>query len=237
MLWPAAVRAASSAVSALGGLSSGGRMRSADRALQHDMARKGIQIRVADAKAAGIHPLYALGAQVSSPTFTHGSAGKDAAAAIGGVGRAVAQYGRHKEVAKRQALADAQALRESNSRLLTDEVQRQYITSNIAVNAQRLNQTGFGRKPLYVKMYDNRGELGSLDKGEMFLVGEQVAEQLEGMGALGMGIYGTSTAEKRDPKLLDAYRWMRGEGKYKTRYRVKPLRPGQRRLKDVILRR
>ncbi len=236
MAWPAAVTAASSAISALGGLGSGGRMRTADRALQHDMARKGIQIRVADAKAAGIHPLYALGAQVSSPTFTAGSAGKDAAAAIGGVGRAVAQYGRGKEVAMRQRGIDTMQRAESNSRLATDEIQRQYIASNIALNAQRLNQTGFGRKPLYVKMYDNRGELGDLSKGEMFLVGEQVAEQLEGMGALGMGIYGTSTAEKRNPRILDAYRWMRGEGKYKTRYRVKPLRPGQRRLKDVYLR-
>ncbi len=232
MSWPAGLTAASSAISALGGLSSRGGARSADRQLQHDMARKGIQIRVADAKAAGIHPLYALGASVSSPTVTAGSAGKDAAAAIGGVGRAVAQYGRSKESARRQGMADAMQLRESNSRLLTDEVQRQYISSNIAVNAQRLNQTGFGRKPLYVKMYDNRGELGSLSKGEMFLVGEQVAEQLEGMGALGMGIYGTSTAEKRSPKLLEAYRWIRGEGKYRTRYRFKT---GQRQMKDIYL--
>lgn len=39
-----------------------------DRDLQREYARNGIQWRVADARAAGIHPLAALGAQTSSPS-------------------------------------------------------------------------------------------------------------------------------------------------------------------------
>ncbi|AXH74146.1 MAG: DNA pilot protein [Microviridae sp.] len=35
---------------------------------QREQLQKGIQYRVADAKAAGIHPLYALGAQIQSPS-------------------------------------------------------------------------------------------------------------------------------------------------------------------------
>ena len=43
-------------------------------ALQEEAFRSGIQTRVKDAAAAGIHPLYALGASSSvSPTFTSGS--------------------------------------------------------------------------------------------------------------------------------------------------------------------
>lgn len=40
----------------------------ADRALQQEFAKQGIRWRVEDAKAAGIHPLYALGAQI--PTYS-----------------------------------------------------------------------------------------------------------------------------------------------------------------------
>lgn len=39
-----------------------------DRALQREFAENGVQWRVNDAKAAGIHPLAALGAQLSSPS-------------------------------------------------------------------------------------------------------------------------------------------------------------------------
>ena len=55
--------------------------------LQREFAQKGIQWRVADAKAAGIHPLYALGASTnaynpvySTQTNPYGGAGSDLAA-------------------------------------------------------------------------------------------------------------------------------------------------------------
>ncbi len=52
-----------------------------------------IQRRVADARKAGVHPLYALGAnvQASSPMMTMGSAPKDGVNAIAGMGRQIAR--------------------------------------------------------------------------------------------------------------------------------------------------
>lgn len=51
----------------------------ADRALQRQFATEGIRWRVADAKAAGLHPLFALGAQLpsSSPTTFIPGTGSD----------------------------------------------------------------------------------------------------------------------------------------------------------------
>lgn len=68
--------------------------------LQKDFAQKGIQWRVADAKAAGIHPLYALGANTTSfspvPVGSNfGQAGQDIGRAVEAAGtpqtRAVGQ--------------------------------------------------------------------------------------------------------------------------------------------------
>lgn len=66
--------------------------------MQRDFAQHGIQWRVADAKAAGVHPLYALGAQTHSfqPTAVGdsfdfiGDAGQD-------IGRAISQASRGEE--------------------------------------------------------------------------------------------------------------------------------------------
>lgn len=61
MVWPAAIAAASSVI---GGLF---QKSGADKqaAMQKEFAQNGIRWRVADAEKAGIHPLYALGAQVT----------------------------------------------------------------------------------------------------------------------------------------------------------------------------
>lgn len=45
-------------------------MSSADREMQERFAKEGVRWRVADARAAGLHPLAALGAQISSPSPT-----------------------------------------------------------------------------------------------------------------------------------------------------------------------
>ncbi len=228
MAWPAIVGAVASGVSALGGIGSSGSSRK-DRLRQWMREDTVIRRRVQDAEAAGIHPLYALGANVTSPTIGGGSVARSGVVAAGRtVARAASDYGSSKRVAE----AHDQAMRESAAKSTMYEAAagRDYIeqmksASEIGVSAQRLNQTGFGRGdvsklgPLYQKMYDNRKELGSLGEGEMFLVGPQVAEQLEGMGAVALGTYGTTTGRKKSSKLLSAYRWMRGEGKWATKYR------------------
>lgn len=69
MPFPWLPSAIAGAASLLGGESANRQAARAAReqaALQREFAQKGIQWRVADAKAAGIHPLYALGAQTNS---------------------------------------------------------------------------------------------------------------------------------------------------------------------------
>lgn len=63
---------------AIGGLIGGGMSKDAviaandaNRDMAYDFANRGIQMRVEDAKKAGIHPLAALGASVSSPGAVH----------------------------------------------------------------------------------------------------------------------------------------------------------------------
>ncbi len=66
--------------------------RSSRRAEQYHREDTAIRRRVADAKAAGVHPLFALGANVSSsPMLTMGSAQKDGTNAIAGMGRQIAR--------------------------------------------------------------------------------------------------------------------------------------------------
>lgn len=76
-------------------------------AYQREFAQKGIQWRVEDAKAAGLHPLFALGAQTPSysPAQTVGSGvGKSLSEAGQAIGNAVARQ----QTAEQQQLAAAQ---------------------------------------------------------------------------------------------------------------------------------
>lgn len=63
-----------------------------NRALQKEFAQNSIQWKVADAKKAGIHPLYALGAQTHSFTPVHTGLGSSLADAGQSIGRAVDAY-------------------------------------------------------------------------------------------------------------------------------------------------
>ncbi len=87
--WPAAVGAIAEGVSALGGLGGGKDPgRSSRRHEAWQMQGKLIQQRVADAKAAGVHPLYAMGANIGGGAgqfLTSGSSGKDAIRVARGV--------------------------------------------------------------------------------------------------------------------------------------------------------
>lgn len=81
------------AAATLGGGAMSSREAKRSTMMQKKFAQRGIQWRVKDAKAAGLHPLYALGAQL--PTFTPVSSGLgDSLAAAGqDIGRAVAARG------------------------------------------------------------------------------------------------------------------------------------------------
>lgn len=84
-------------------------------ALQREFAQMGIRWRVEDAKAAGLHPLFALGGQLPqfSPAFSTDSVGPALANAGQSVGRAIASQ---ETTAERQAQALAMQLLESQIR-------------------------------------------------------------------------------------------------------------------------
>lgn len=80
----------SAGTSILGGLL-GSSEKSKDRKMQKEFAQSGIQWKVEDAKKAGVHPLYALGANTHSfaPVSTGGDIGTGIAAAGQDISRAV----------------------------------------------------------------------------------------------------------------------------------------------------
>jgi hypothetical protein len=92
-------------------------------ALQKEMAQKGIQWRVEDAKAAGISPLAALGAQTSSPTI--------GVMANTSVANAVSKAG--------QALSDKK-INDLNAQLLESQIKNNNAQSTMYLaEAQRAN--------------------------------------------------------------------------------------------------
>lgn len=88
-MWQAAVPAAINAVTSLFGGSksdkSARRAAEQNAAMQREFAQNGIRWKVADAKAAGVHPLYALGAQTHSfsPVYTGDTGTPNAIANMG----------------------------------------------------------------------------------------------------------------------------------------------------------
>lgn len=123
------------------GRSSQEKMMEQQIALQREFAQSGIQWRVADARAAGVHPLYALGAQTHS--FSPMSIGSDPlasgiAAAGQNIGRAIdstaSQGSREKSFQ-----AAIQALQLQRGKLEND-----LLKTQIASNVGRLNSAQIG---------------------------------------------------------------------------------------------
>lgn len=129
----------------------------ANAALQREFAQQGVRWKVADAKAAGIHPLYALGASTvgASPSFVGdtgvgnalSSMGQDVSRAImAGASARERQEMEARELALvREREADARAARDraearENARLMSqlqnDEVQRQLWMSQMMRDRQ-----------------------------------------------------------------------------------------------------
>lgn len=119
--------------------------------MQREFAQKGIQWKVEDAKAAGIHPLYALGA--STHSFSPVQVGNPLGDALGDMGQELGRaFNAQASNAERQrqaaeyagqAAERLQMDRERHrSQLLNDEVQRQYWASRIASANQVGNPPG-----------------------------------------------------------------------------------------------
>lgn len=132
-----ALGAAGSVVGGLLGQSASAQASQVNYAAQKEFAQNGIRWRVADAKAAGLHPLAALGAQTPSytPSAFVGDTSwmGDAASRLGqGIGRAAEAKMTAKERARERAVADhSVALSMETKRL-----QNQYLETQIQAQKQ-----------------------------------------------------------------------------------------------------
>lgn len=136
MVWPAVIAAGASIAGGLMGAGSADKQKDAqlanadaDRALAIQMANEGIRWRVADARAAGIHPLYALGAQLPShspTTFIPGETGH--------LGRGIAEAGQHIGRAVEASTSSTERLTSRINALAVDraELENELLRSKIA---------------------------------------------------------------------------------------------------------
>ncbi len=102
-----------------------------DRQLQRNFAKKGIRWRVKDAQAAGIHPLYAMGA--SLPTYSPSGINIGAKRSGGGLASAGQDIGR--------AIAATQTQPERDLSIARAALENRYLEAQIA-NLTRDNQIG-----------------------------------------------------------------------------------------------
>lgn len=130
-------------ISAAGSLAGGRQSQKSNEAmarqqaqLQKEFAQHGIRWKVEDAKAAGLHPLYALGASTTpySPVGVMDSKGPALAEASQHVGRAIAATSTSAE--KQMA---ALAIEEAKSRIGETDARRDYYLSEAARNAQQIS--------------------------------------------------------------------------------------------------
>lgn len=131
----------SGAASLLGGAMGRDSAKDATRAnirLQKEFAQHGIRWRVADAKAAGLHPLYALGAQLPSfsPVYQDDPMAGAVAQAGQNIGQAVAAQETREQRA--QTLLSTQLLQKQ---LEESDARIGVLRSEEALNTQRMNQT------------------------------------------------------------------------------------------------
>lgn len=143
-----AIPAAAKAIEGITGQDAQRRATNRSIDLQKEFAQQGIQWKVADAKAAGVHPLYALGAQTHS--FSPIQVGNPLGQAIGDMGQ---ELGRAFNAQATNEQRQAQAIdlarhaeerlrmdRERHaSQMANDEVQRQYWASRITTANQAGN--------------------------------------------------------------------------------------------------
>lgn len=129
--------AAGSVVGGLLGQSASAQASAQNYAAQKEFAQNGIRWRVADAKAAGLHPLAALGAQTPSytPSALVGDTSwmGDAAQSLGqGIGRAAEAKMTARERARERAVAD-QSIALS---METKRLQNEYLQTQISAQKQ-----------------------------------------------------------------------------------------------------
>lgn len=177
MVWPAIIGAAAALA---GGALSGDQNRKLAHEqmdMQREFAQMGIRWKVADAKAAGLHPLAALGASTSS--YAPISVGDSYGPALSEAGQNISRAMDATRTAQERSEAEARAFQEARERfragelqkerenaredarlasqLKNDEMQRQLLASQIARLNQQRNPPLGGNTPDAKPIEDHRG--------------------------------------------------------------------------------
>ncbi|UOF82338.1 minor capsid protein [Microviridae sp.] len=123
-------------IGSIAGAIMGNNQANANIALQKQFAQNGIQWKVADANKAGIHPLYALGAQTHSFSPVTTGVGQDLSAAGQQFGRAIDAYG--------DAAQRADGFQKANQALILErgKLENDKLKMEIASAQATLNQAG-----------------------------------------------------------------------------------------------
>ena len=151
----------------LGGLFGSSSAKKARRQAQHQFDQQmdySVQRRVADARKAGIHPLFALGASVgASPTTLAGDTSMQDA--LGRAGENVAR-------GARASSAAALDRRRIESQIKVDEAQASYYNSLAARTGQEINSRGSDGARVFA--YDTAPEAPDIQYGPYELVSPEV---------------------------------------------------------------
>lgn len=132
MVWPAIIAAAAGIAGGMLSNKAQAQQAEKERQSRFQFARHGISWRVQDAKDAGVHPLYAIGAQLPSFQPISSDAGSGYAEAGRGISEAVRGYS-----ARQQAAADARMRQQAVDAAATkDYAQAAYYNSLAARTAQ-----------------------------------------------------------------------------------------------------
>lgn len=159
-----------------------------NRDVQYDMARNGIQMRVADAKAAGIHPLMALGVQPFSPSPT--------AVGSSGVGDSISRMGQNMS---RASLATASADKRREALMLENaSLQNDLLRAQISM-INRPNNPPF---PGSAMVIDGQGNAPSRERETIPDVGFAETEQ-RGLAP----VMSSAVKQRTEDSLLQELEW------------------------------
>lgn len=113
----------------------------ANAALQREFAQNSIRWRVADARAAGIHPIYALGAPTisASPSYVGATADNSMGAALANAGQDIGRAINATRTTPERVLALQEAQLRLESLKLDNDVKRASLASSVMRLAQNSN--------------------------------------------------------------------------------------------------
>lgn len=131
-------------MSGLGALASGFGFGQSTPDVDYKGAKRGIRWRVKDAKKAGIHPLYAIGAPGVGQGILKSGGANDPGAGFQGAGAALGKY------AQTQLLTERHNADVAKTKAETDYINEQIKDAQAARDAQGQNQSGSGQEQMDV---------------------------------------------------------------------------------------